>query len=112
MSEKELFKDLSYLGDTFAEVGDMGAHCPDGGQLFLLAEPFLNTNGLFVRHGDVEGQVLEAFGQSSAGSFDCDDARLDGGVHILGNCNTLVGVNHLHAAIKGSNKVWTLFPSR
>ena len=103
---------MSYLGDTFAKVADVGAHCPDCGQLFFLAEPLLNTNGLFVRHGNVDGQVLETLDQGSSGTFDCDDARLDGGVHILGNCNTLVGVNHLHAAMKGSNKFWTLFPSR
>ena len=96
---------LSYLGDTFAKVADVGAHCPDCGQLFFLAEPLLNTNGLFVRHGNVDGQVFETLDQSSSGAFDCDDARFDTGVDIFGNCHRLVGVNHLHPEIKGKIEV-------
>ena len=59
----------TYLGDALAEVEDVTAHRPDGGQLLLLAEPLLNLDGLFVGHGNVDSQVLEGFVQSAARSL-------------------------------------------
>jgi hypothetical protein len=38
----------------------MRAHCPDGSQLFFLAEPFFNTDSFFVGHGNIDSQMLES----------------------------------------------------
>ena len=51
---------FSYLGNTIDKIGNVRAHCPDSSQLFFLAEPFFNTDSFFVRHGNIDCQMLES----------------------------------------------------
>jgi hypothetical protein len=55
-----LIDNFSYLGDTTDKIGNVRAHCPDGSQLFFLAEPFFNTDRFFVGHGNIDSQMLES----------------------------------------------------
>ena len=59
----------TYLGDAVAEVLDVAADGPDGGQLLLLAEPLLHLDSLLVHHEDVDGEVAERLAQRAAGSL-------------------------------------------
>merc|ERR1719229_1034128 len=86
----------THLGDSVAEIGDVAADGPDGGQLLPLAEPLLHLDRLFVHHEDVDGQVTEGVAQGAAGSLDGDNPRLDGGLHSLRYLDQLVRVDHLH----------------
>ena len=54
----------------------MAADGPDGGELLLLAEPFLDLDGLLVHHEDVDGQVIEGLAQRAAGSLQSAKARV------------------------------------
>jgi hypothetical protein len=82
---------LVAVGDALDQVLDVRADSAHGGQLLLLAEPFLNLEGLLVWHVDVDGQVSEGLGQGSAGSLDGNDPGLDADVNAL-----RVGVQNLH----------------
>ena len=66
----------THLGDSVAEVGDVAADGPDGGQLLPLAEPLLHLDRLFVHHEDVDGQVTEGLAQRAAGSLQSAKTRV------------------------------------
>ena len=79
----------TYLGDALAEVEDVTAHRPDGGELLLLPEPLLNLDGLFVGHGNVDGQVLEGFAQRAPRALEWDKISFE-------TCSCTKGRNVLH----------------
>ena len=68
----------TYLSDAVAEVGDVAADGPDGGQLLLLAEPLLDLDRLLVHHEDVDGEVSERLAQRAAGSLQWPKRRVSG----------------------------------
>ena len=47
----------------------MRLHSADRGDLLVLTEPFLNLDGGFVNHVNVNSQVLEGLGQGSPGAL-------------------------------------------
>jgi hypothetical protein len=87
---------LVALRDALDQVLDVRADSSDGGQLLLLAEPFLDLHELLGRHVNVDGQVSERLLEGSTGSLDGDIPALDGNVDPLGHGHLLMGVQNLH----------------
>merc|ERR1712203_909392 len=63
-------------GESLEHVLDMTADGPHSSDLLLLAEPFLNLDGLGIRHVDIDCQMLELLGESAPGALHRDGPSL------------------------------------
>merc|ERR1711937_360041 len=77
VSEDELHAVLVALGDTDAEVHDVGGHSLDDSLLLGGAVPLLDLHGLLIQLEDVDLDVLERAGEGATGALHRHDAGVD-----------------------------------